>query len=212
MKVKMAGNEWYWINFKYENVPTFYFICGVIGHSERFYNKLFEVPESEIKKPYGPWMRAPFKSQVKLIDAKWLRSGFESGGSSTETEAGSGSGAVNESNLDLQFSPTSMEDDIEGVNLGADKFQNFNKEAGKDFGISSTTQPLIVERVNTDNVVIIESKKRRTEDGLDSNNDIIMGLNRDIQMLLEHEKHTNSSKTETGSKNAYVAGTQGSAR
>lgn len=29
MKVKKSGNEWFWIVFKYENVPTFCFICGL---------------------------------------------------------------------------------------------------------------------------------------------------------------------------------------
>lgn len=32
MKVRKAGNEWFWILFKYENVPTFCFICGILGH------------------------------------------------------------------------------------------------------------------------------------------------------------------------------------
>lgn len=36
MKIKMAGNEWFWVNFKYENVPSFCFICGIICHLERF--------------------------------------------------------------------------------------------------------------------------------------------------------------------------------
>lgn len=42
MKIKMAGNDWFWVNFKYENVPSFCFICGIIGHSERFCGQLFE--------------------------------------------------------------------------------------------------------------------------------------------------------------------------
>ncbi|XP_063940510.1 uncharacterized protein LOC135149254 [Daucus carota subsp. sativus] len=78
MKIKMAGDAWFWINFKYENVPSFCFICGIVGHSERFCSQLFEKAESEIVKPYGEWMRAPLRRQVKPIGAKWLRNG-ESG-------------------------------------------------------------------------------------------------------------------------------------
>ncbi|XP_074378358.1 uncharacterized protein LOC141719893 [Apium graveolens] len=34
MKIKKAGGEWFWINFKYEHVPTFCFICSILGHAE----------------------------------------------------------------------------------------------------------------------------------------------------------------------------------
>lgn len=53
MKIRKAGDGWEWITFKYENVPTFCFICGMLGHSEKFCSVLFEKPENEIVKPYG---------------------------------------------------------------------------------------------------------------------------------------------------------------
>lgn len=61
MKVRKSGDEWTWINFKYENVPSFCFICGIVGHSEKFCSRLFDTPENEIVRPYGAWMRAPFR-------------------------------------------------------------------------------------------------------------------------------------------------------
>lgn len=42
MKLKKKGGEWVWANFKYEHVPMFCFICGIIGHSKRFFPKLFQ--------------------------------------------------------------------------------------------------------------------------------------------------------------------------
>ncbi|XP_017217178.1 uncharacterized protein LOC108194750 [Daucus carota subsp. sativus] len=77
MKIRKSGKEWIWITFRYENVPTFCFICGLLGHSEKFCNQLFEKLENEIVKPYGIWMRAPLKRQTKLIGAKWLCNGGE---------------------------------------------------------------------------------------------------------------------------------------
>ncbi|KAK1390943.1 hypothetical protein POM88_019121 [Heracleum sosnowskyi] len=102
MKVRRTGDAWFWINFKYENVPTFCFICGVLGHSERFCSRLFVVPENEITKPYGDWMRAPFKRQIKLIGAKWLRNGSEGGSRS------SGEGRMDGRNQDPQYTPSNQ--------------------------------------------------------------------------------------------------------
>lgn len=63
MKLRKAGNEWFWINFKYENVPTFCFICGLLGHGEKYCSQLFEKLEEEITKPYGFFMRVPLRRQ-----------------------------------------------------------------------------------------------------------------------------------------------------
>uniref|UniRef100_A0A803QJ80 Reverse transcriptase domain-containing protein n=1 Tax=Cannabis sativa TaxID=3483 RepID=A0A803QJ80_CANSA len=86
MKVRTVGKEWFWVNFKYERVPLFCFICGIIGHSERFCEELFVKPIADIVKPYGEWMRAnPIKSNHYSIGAKWLRPG---GAGSPEVENG----------------------------------------------------------------------------------------------------------------------------
>lgn len=42
MKLKKSAENWCWVNFKYEAIPTFCFICGMIGHGEKFCEKLFE--------------------------------------------------------------------------------------------------------------------------------------------------------------------------
>lgn len=75
MKVRRSGGEWQWITFKYENVPTFCFICGILGHSKFFCSRLFDTPEEEIIKPYGAWMRANLRKQTNLVGSKWLREG-----------------------------------------------------------------------------------------------------------------------------------------
>lgn len=65
MEIRKIGNEWMWITFKYQNVPTFCFICGLLGHSEKYCSQLFEKPECEIIKMYGNWMRALLRRQTK---------------------------------------------------------------------------------------------------------------------------------------------------
>ncbi|KAF4366103.1 hypothetical protein G4B88_025774 [Cannabis sativa] len=80
----------FWAEFKYEYVPTFCFICGVIGHSERLCSKLFEMPIEEIVKPYGSFMRAQPRRRYNLVGSQWLRDGEESnfdGGSGGQSSA-----------------------------------------------------------------------------------------------------------------------------
>ncbi|XP_060974102.1 uncharacterized protein LOC133039269 [Cannabis sativa] len=73
MRLQKDDGNWFWVNFKYERAPTFCFICGVIGHSERFCYKLLEMPADQIGKPYGEFMRAKFQKHNHNIGAKWLR-------------------------------------------------------------------------------------------------------------------------------------------
>lgn len=65
MKIRSPVADWFWINFRYENVPTFCFICGIMGHSEKYCSKLFDLTESKITKPYGEWMGAPLRRQSR---------------------------------------------------------------------------------------------------------------------------------------------------
>lgn len=72
MKIKKAGGNWSWIEFKYERLPTFCFTCGLLGHGERFCPKLFEGLDSEAEKPYGPWLRASNRRVQSITGQRWL--------------------------------------------------------------------------------------------------------------------------------------------
>lgn len=58
MKLKKSDTDRCWVNFKYENIPTFCFICGKVGHSDKFCEKLFDTMEGKVEKPFGTRMRA----------------------------------------------------------------------------------------------------------------------------------------------------------
>lgn len=125
MKLRKSGNEWFWITFKYENAPVFCFICGLLGHSDKFCSQLFDKPENEIVRPYGSWMRAPLRKQTKLIGAKWLRTG----GDEFTSEMGTGENSQ-------QQNPKVTG---EGVDLGT-KITDMNVDRNITEGITDNTQ------------------------------------------------------------------------
>lgn len=56
--------ELVWIDFRYEQLPAFYFYCGVIGHQEKRYDrKIIDSNESKVRESqYGEWLRAQIRS------------------------------------------------------------------------------------------------------------------------------------------------------
>lgn len=96
MKLKKSESVWCWANFKYEAVPTFCFICGLIGHGEKFRGRLFKTPEERIEKPYGAWMRADPRRKSYSLGSKWLRQGEGTPTQATELPEVGGSTIVSE--------------------------------------------------------------------------------------------------------------------
>lgn len=73
MQLSKRGVDWFWADFKYERFPTFCYLCGVIGHTDRFCSKLYDLPPiSRDKYMYGPWLRAQFKKPFQS-DSRWLK-------------------------------------------------------------------------------------------------------------------------------------------
>ena len=69
-KVRLGEHGMKWVDFKYERLPIFCYLCGMIDHDERdclqgFRSK--ETPRPE-EKQFGPWLRAnPDRLQKTLL-------------------------------------------------------------------------------------------------------------------------------------------------
>ncbi|KAH9697145.1 CCHC-type domain-containing protein [Citrus sinensis] len=74
MKMKKAGGDWIWVDFKYERLNIFCFICGLLGHTEKQCPKLYDCPPGEIVKCYGHWLKAPNRRNAMNSGERWLRS------------------------------------------------------------------------------------------------------------------------------------------
>ncbi|XP_019180235.1 PREDICTED: uncharacterized protein At4g02000-like [Ipomoea nil] len=74
MKLMLRDGTSQWISFKYERLNTFCYCCGVLGHTDKFCKTVYEegiLPEAF---PFGSWLRAGPRRQVKPVGAKWLLS------------------------------------------------------------------------------------------------------------------------------------------
>lgn len=64
------------LELKYERLPQFCFICGIIGHNERFCHLHLEDNGKALENKYGVWLRAPIRGwEMALIGQRWLRDG-----------------------------------------------------------------------------------------------------------------------------------------
>lgn len=72
-KIRKPGGDWFIAQFKYERLGSFCFVCGRLGHTERFCEILFQSSDDNKKREWGVWLRAPDKRSVNSKNSKWLR-------------------------------------------------------------------------------------------------------------------------------------------
>uniref|UniRef100_A0A803NL38 DUF4283 domain-containing protein n=1 Tax=Cannabis sativa TaxID=3483 RepID=A0A803NL38_CANSA len=169
MKLCKENGEWIWANFKYEHLPTFWFVCGIIGHSERSCPKRFEQSVEQMVKPYGVAMRADMRRKNYGVGSQWLRTELDGGvvaGGRADRRAGE--------NPEVNVSPKIM--DVDCVDhsgdhnpmiLGRQKKKEICMESGQKKKVICMESLASDEESNDDEdlVVLLESKRLMHKDG-----------------------------------------------
>lgn len=85
-KVKKSGSDSITCNFQYEKLPSFCFICGLIGRIDRQCEIRFRVPKNELVRNWDVSLRAQNIWTSNLGDERWLLE--EDGGDGTSRVTG----------------------------------------------------------------------------------------------------------------------------
>nr|GMD41056.1 uncharacterized protein LOC109174453 [Ipomoea batatas] len=72
MKMKRDNGSWVVIDFRYERLPTFCFLCSIIRHGKKYYHKVLRGADLRAEKPYGSWLRAGLRRGVPSTGHRWI--------------------------------------------------------------------------------------------------------------------------------------------
>uniref|UniRef100_A0A803PQP1 Zinc knuckle CX2CX4HX4C domain-containing protein n=1 Tax=Cannabis sativa TaxID=3483 RepID=A0A803PQP1_CANSA len=189
-KVEKQGGVFCYANFKYEGLPTFCFICGVLGHSERFCEQLFHTPMEQIKKPFSLELKAAPRRRNYASGERWLRSGVATkhgGVAFSEHTAAGENNRVHKGSPMMQVPENSFQQNQSVTTIvGSSSNQPIMGSNDKNKmvidlveGSKQRAVPIdysVVEEINVENMVgkesaiikeksilIIDTKRRRTE-------------------------------------------------
>nr|GLL37811.1 uncharacterized protein LOC109174453 [Ipomoea trifida] len=72
MKLKRDNGSWAFVDFRFERLPTFCFLCGVIGHGDKYCPKNAHGYDPKAEKPYGAFMRARTRRTTPSTRLHWV--------------------------------------------------------------------------------------------------------------------------------------------
>lgn len=208
MRLRKSETEWCWVTFKYEAIPTFCFICGLIGHSDKFCSKLFDMQSEEIERPYGSWMRAEPKRRSHTIGNKWLRPGGAIPASQSGETDSDKSTAVNAAtdNSKCRNSGSDLRTKIEG------KVPAVGENQGIIAGLQDRSQQLVIfhndsnsvgnlNSLDNNDIIVNDPKRRRTAQDNASPDEVMFNSpnGENMQDILQNEQ--------LNQKNLIMAGT-----
>lgn len=166
MKIKREGGDWSWINFKYDRLSTFCFVCGKIGHSERDCNVVYANPGKELARSYGTWLRAPNKNTKTDMASRWLRNGEGArnwGGNGENSNTPATENETEKTEAEFTENGKLVVTSIEGNKkvTATTKNQEPNDKGGKELNVID-----LHGEINGGENYITELKRRRTEEEL----------------------------------------------
>ncbi|CAN1842039.1 hypothetical protein LINPERHAP1_LOCUS36716 [Linum perenne] len=155
-KIKRPGGNVEVGRFRYEKLPTFCFLCGLMGHVERNCQVRFDNYGSEIVRLWGPELRAPPRVYKPKGGERWL---VEDGGMKSETSERAGGDMSGEGKMGVTarlYKPT-LPTNIQQLSA--------NWGASLSAGAADDGDAHSVSSMEEEELVVGLEKKRRRGDG-----------------------------------------------
>ncbi|GAU27412.1 hypothetical protein TSUD_356480 [Trifolium subterraneum] len=92
-KVKSRVGEWCTINFKYEKLGVFCFVCGTMGHTEKKCEVRFDMERDDGVRGWSKELRAEPRSRNSRSTSRWLKE--EGGGIGSSSRGNSSAAGIN---------------------------------------------------------------------------------------------------------------------
>ncbi|XXG40678.1 hypothetical protein AAC387_Pa01g1336 [Persea americana] len=179
MRIKKAGGEWIWIDFKYERLNIFCFICGLLGHTEQQCPKVYECSTGEMVKVHGHWMKAPNRRNQMNSGERWLRSTPpEELGMKNENNVESAVAMAVDSVIATKSGNilrTRGDEGADGGIVGSNKevgeiLPSNNESRSKGKSVLGTTIGVGLDKESEEDlkpgIIVSDPKRRRSQDGL----------------------------------------------
>lgn len=161
MRIKKAGGDWLWLHFKYERLPSFCFFCGLIGHTEKFCEAMYDNPQGMEARKYDSSLRAVMRNQGAGTGNQWLR-GADGAIASPVTVVGreDGGGGILARNQDHNFGNDQHEfRRKEDMTVVLSKNQDGDKEGNIENSKNNEDNSQI------DGIIISKQKRQRVTEG-----------------------------------------------
>ncbi|CAN0913299.1 hypothetical protein LINGRAHAP2_LOCUS27837 [Linum grandiflorum] len=71
-RVRLHGDVSVLCKFRYERLQTFCYICGIMGHSEKYYETHFHIPTDQIVRKWEDSIRVQPRDPTKQHVVRWL--------------------------------------------------------------------------------------------------------------------------------------------
>ncbi|MCH81632.1 DUF4283 domain protein [Trifolium medium] len=193
-KIKKQGGESRLVQFKYERLGTFCYVCGILGHADIKCPKLFEQAESDIRREWSPKLRAEM-GRRQGGESRWLRQGGDPDwvapnpilmSNKCDSSKSGGDDTKNNEGINVNY-----DERRKGVNL-ADIFRNPSKLFPRQ-AVATKSALNREEKMDEDDmdVLIVEGDRKRSR-GPNSKEHVHV-----------HEGRSNTSDTEEMGRNDH---------